>query len=299
MQDQHSHATLRRILVSRGILDPAAPWQSLSGGRTNKIWKIGMGRNAIVCKLFSKNADTPFFANSALAEAETLRALTGSGLAPNFLATLNTQFGDVVLYRFVDGQTWSGDPAPIAHLLGRVHALAIPDEVQARLPSSNFPDQTSLMLAEFSRQDKADFLALKPRVQHDTAPPVSFLHGDPVPANIVVSKTGPVLIDWQCPRMGDPCDDLAVFLSPAMQLLYGSAPLTKDDANRFLDAYPIKETAARYRTHAALYHWQMAVYCRWKISRGCKDYQQPFQLELSALESAGKNSQYYADHHPA
>ena len=33
------------------------------------------------------------------------------------------------------------------------------------------------------------------------------------------------LIDWQCPALGDPAEDIACFLSPAMQVIYGAGPL--------------------------------------------------------------------------
>ena len=43
------------------------------------------------------------------------------------------------------------------------------------------------------------------------------IHGDTVPNNFIQSVDALVLIDWQCPALGDPVLDLAIFLSPAMQ----------------------------------------------------------------------------------
>lgn len=39
--------------------------------------------------------------------------------------------------------------------------------------------------------------------------PFSFLHGDLVEANVVWGARGPVLVDWEFWRMGDPAEDLA------------------------------------------------------------------------------------------
>lgn len=288
MQQQDYHATLRRILVARGIIDPAAPWQPFAGGRTNRIWKIGLGRNAIVCKLFSGNADTPMFSNSPHAEAAALRALAGMEIAPEFLALETTPYGYVVMYRFLEGQTWSGDSAPVAKLLGHIHALDPASHPEVLAPSSTFANRTDRMLSELPRQDRSDFMALQPSNQPIPSPKLAFLHGDPVPANIVATNSGPMLIDWQCPRIGDPCDDIAVFLSPAMQLLYAAAPLTKENAKRFLEFYPNSETAQRYQQNAAHYHWQMAIYCAWKIKRGHLDYQHAMIAELNALQRASE-----------
>jgi thiamine kinase-like enzyme len=107
------------------------------------------------------------------------------------------------------------------------------------------------------------------------------IHGDAVPGNILMSNQGVVLIDWQCPALGDPCEDIAAWLSPAMQWLYAGKPLTNAQADTFLNAFP-SETAARYRTLAPLFHWRMAAHCQWKAQRGAADYHKALQLELAA-----------------
>jgi len=112
----------------------------------------------------------------------------------------------------------------------------------------------------------------------------AFLHGDPVPANFVMTERGAVLIDWQCPASGDPCEDIAIYLSPAMQSLYGGTPLSPEEMEAFFAAYDDAETAARYRAMAPAYHWRMAAYCLWMADRGHADYGNAARLEIEALQ---------------
>jgi aminoglycoside phosphotransferase (APT) family kinase protein len=54
------------------------------------------------------------------------------------------------------------------------------------------------------------------------------------------------LIDWQCPAVGDPCEDIAIFLSPAMQLAYRGTVLSRAEEQVFLTAYSDASTLKRY-----------------------------------------------------
>ena len=104
-----------------------------------------------------------------------------------------------------------------------------------------------------------------------------------MPGNIITGPQGITLIDWQCPALGDPAEDLAAFLSPAMQWLYRGQTLTPDQEQVFLSAYPNPETTARYRALKPLFHWRMAAHCLWKSERGAQDYATALRLELQAL----------------
>lgn len=110
------------------------------------------------------------------------------------------------------------------------------------------------------------------------------LHGDPVPGNMVASPRGLILIDWQCPAIGDPASDLAIFLSPAMQTLYRSAPLTPCDAKRFLTAYGDEATVFRYLHRAPLYHYRIAAHCLWRAHLGHEGYGSAAAAEFAYLE---------------
>jgi len=109
------------------------------------------------------------------------------------------------------------------------------------------------------------------------------LHGDPVPGNIVVRDGQAALIDWQCPALGDPAGDLAIFASPAMQRVYRGAPLGVEEKQDFLAAYPDRAAVDRYRALAPWTHWRMAAYCLYQAERGRAAYGEGLELERAAL----------------
>ena len=112
------------------------------------------------------------------------------------------------------------------------------------------------------------------------------LHGDPVPANIIAGARSLRLIDWQCPAIGDPCEDLAVFLSPAMQMTYRGSKLGTRETSEFLSAYPDPGIIARYRQLAPWYHWRMAAYCLWQAANGDPKAIDAKQAEIRAMHRA-------------
>lgn len=279
--------TLKRVLIREGVLqNTSGHWRVQVGGRTNKVWKIETPGGALVCKLFATTNANPLYPNHPGAEYEALKALHQHAIAPEPVALLNTDIGEVLVYRHIDGTSWRQDSAPVARLLARLHALNL-DIPLRRLSSgsSALIRQTLNILDECCRVPKD-----MPRLVSDpSTPPLKTavpVHTDVVANNLVVSGNDPWLIDWQCPAMGDPCEDLSSFLSPAMQHLYGTGPLSDGEISEFLGAYPNPGVVRRYRALAALYHWRIAAYCLWKVERGDADYKDAFTLELSALKQA-------------
>ena len=101
----------------------------------------------------------------------------------------------------------------------------------------------------------------------------------------MIEQNGTVtLIDWQCPGLGDPVDDLAAFLSPAMQYLYGGHRLTHEERSEFLAAFP-QDLVTRYRLLAPALHWRIAAHCLWRAERGANDYRTALARELESLET--------------
>ena len=92
---------------------------------------------------------------------------------------------------------------------------------------------------------------------------------------------GLTLIDWQCPASGDPTEDIATFLSPAMQRLYRGTILSEAEREAFLAAYPDPAIVARYRALKSVYRWRMAAHCLWKAERGASDYAGALRLEFA------------------
>ena len=106
-----------------------------------------------------------------------------------------------------------------------------------------------------------------------------------MPGNIVAHDGTLTLIDWQCPQIGDPTEDLALFLSPAMQQVYRGAPLSAAEEAAFLDRYPDPQLVARYLALRPWYHWRMAAYCLWRDQRDGRMPSRAFDLELAALRA--------------
>ena len=255
-----------------------APWQQLEGGRVNTLWRVG----DIVIKQFQETAASPLFPNDPAAEADALRLLAPLGLAPNLLA----QGEGWLAYSYTAGSTWRDDPAKVAIALRQLHQLNAPQQAFRKGPNG------SAELLEQAKGIASLCTSALPAPPPDISlppGPTSLIHGDAVPGNVIVHEGRITLIDWQCPAIGDPAEDLATFLSPAMQWLYRGNVLTPAEVNIFR-ANSTTETLARYDRLAPIYHWRMAAHCLWKAEANKADYAQAMQLELCALERLAQNN---------
>lgn len=244
-----------------------APWQALAGGRSNRLWRVG----GHVVKLHDAGAASPLFPNDAGAEARALALFAPLGLSPELAGA----GADWVIYAHLDGAVWSGDPAPVARLLHRLHGATVPQGSFRPLPNGS-----AALLAQATAMAKgAD---LPPPPADPALPPVTPrpVHADAVAGNVILGPDGARLIDWQCPGMGDPAEDLAAFLSPAMQWLYTGRTLTPDQRDAFLRAYPDPDTVTRFLTLEPLFRWRMAAHCAWRARRGDAGYATALRLEL-------------------
>jgi len=273
-------------LMERDLLAVEDGYEPLVGGRTNDVWKVvGQTRDAVL-KLYQTSLQNPLFPNDPDLEQLCLKELAKTKLAPQLLAHGCDHGQHWVLYGHAPGGCWVQNAAPVARLLYDVHATVPPADLPAgRNGSEDLKQQTLRILAGCTSQTRSVIERLVP---HRNVPPTSgtrFIHGDPVPGNILVQNENAMLIDWQCPALGDPAEDLAVFLSPAMQVLYRGSVLTQEDVEQFLTAYPDIDTTDRYQALKPWYHWRMAAYCLWRHERGASDYQQALSAELTALRA--------------
>ena len=276
--------SLREALVRAGLVAPQAAWTALAGGRTNAIWRIDAAPHPLVCKLFREDGGTPLFPNQPKAEIAALRALDGSSIAPQFVAVAETALGTCLLYRHVTGRPWRRDGAFAGRLLARLHSRTPPEGLRRIPAGSDALRRQGLQILDDCASSQAERLhSLCPQARPCPEGQDAFLHGDAVPANIICTGKGAVLIDWQCPGRGDPCEDLFTFLSPAMQHLYGPGPLPANEERAFLAAYANPTVAERLTCLRPLFHWRMAAHCLWKAERGDADYREGVQLEIEAL----------------
>ncbi len=285
-------ARLKTFVVDAGLVAAQAEWVPLAGGRTNRIWRIGSGKDALVCKLYGADAGSPLFPNDPAAEARIMRHLGGkdraAGLAAEMVAELATPVGPCLIYRHVPGSAWTpGDPvAGVARALVQLHRLAPVAGLRRVGSGSAALAAQGREILDQCNSPTADLLrGLMP--VGSVAEPAGevLLHGDPAPGNVIVGGDGVTLIDWQCPALGDPCDDLATFLSPAMQLVYAGAPLDAAAERAFLAAYPDPGVVDRLTRLRPWFHWRMAAHCLWKAERGQPGYDAGMGLELAALKA--------------
>lgn len=285
---------LVRDLMAAGLVSATSCWTVLPGGRTNQVWNVTDKDVSRVVKLYTPCAETPLFRNDPQAEAMVLDVLKGSGLAPKPVFSGILSSGPVLIYEHQAGSPWRSDVDAVAHVLKSLHARPCPTSLRALAPA---PDgaaalvaQTRAILDQTPSEQAAAIRALEPRSEVLPSGQLCVLHGDPVPDNLICPDGAhaglPVLIDWQCPALGDPILDLALFLSPAMQQICRGKPLTAQERASFLTAYGDGAATARLTALQPILHWRMAAYCLWKITRPTPDpsYSLAMDQEIEALQ---------------
>lgn len=279
--------TLTRDLADSGHLPAPAQWQRLCGGRTNHVWRVTgpSDTDAVVVKLYDESTENPLFPNRPEDEARVLRALEGQGMAPRLLHDSVTGLGACLIYSHLDGGAWRNDPAAAAFLLRRLHRTAAPGGLRpASDGSAAIEAQIETILARCGPT-----VSEMPKLPAQPVAPsgaTCLLHGDPVPGNMIDCGKSLRLIDWQCPAIGDPCEDIALFLSPSMQIAYRGAPLEDAEVQAFLAAYDDADTVSRYIRLAPWYHARSLAYCIWQAAQGERAALARAMAERAALEAA-------------
>jgi aminoglycoside phosphotransferase (APT) family kinase protein len=283
--------SLVQDLAAASLVPRTAIWQSLCGGRTNQVWLVQTDTSEHVVKLYAPAAATPLFSNDPQAEALVLGALSATGLSPRPLFSGILSAGPVLIYDHQQGKPWQSDPQPVASALKMLHNFPDSSEL-AQLPlapdgSAELASQTMAMLAQIPSALAEPIVARRPKGQIPPSGHRALLHGDPVPGNLIcrTDKALPVLVDWQCPALGDPVMDLALFLSPAMQHVGRAQVLSDQERDSFLATYDDPAVINRLHALQPFLHWRMAAYCLWKTTRPMPDpaYASALAQELAAL----------------
>lgn len=271
---------LKEALEKAGVVPVRHPWKALSGGRTNQIWQVGQ----MVVKRYA-HGQNPLFANDPKAEWSALQLLDGTGLAPKPLAQGACGADHYLVYGFCAGKVWKTGVAEPAVALRHLHSVPLAGDFTAAPDgSAALSRQTHGVLSVVGVSDRDVLAKLEPRGAVPPSGRQAFLHGDPVAANFIVGRAT-VLVDWQCPAIGDPVEDLSIFLSPAMQLAYRGAALSDAERAEFIASYGDETSAGRLAALAPWHHWRMAAYCAWKAPTD-PVYAKGMMLELAALKQA-------------
>jgi thiamine kinase-like enzyme len=270
---------LRPILEETGIVCKNQIWKPLSGGRSNVVWRIGDK----VCKLYKQNRTSELFPNNPVDEQRVLDFLKGTSLAPDLLYFKQLKIGPVLVYKFVDGPVFKVPSEKIAQSLLKLHSIPTQNIVLKRRDSSskNLLQQCKNLLHGGDLHELN--LPNDPNIPDSQIQ--SIIHGDPVAGNIVDNGKNAVFIDWQCCAIGDPTEDIACALSPAMHHLYGEGELDLITRKNFIKFYDNNEIADRYEVLGHLYHIRIAAYCFWRAGQGDKDYQEAFLKEKDFLNT--------------
>ena len=274
--------------VERAVGQLPSQWEKLLGGRSNALWRGRTGGADLVVKLYLPSGATPLFPNDPAAEHQILQDLGPLGLAPEALAHIHGEFGTALIYRYVDGQAGDVTLTDLAKVLRRVHQLR-PENPPGLMPSGSeaLLRQASEILS-WCQDDPHGVAARIEALRHaapiDGVETPALIHRDPVWTNVVRSSSGVVLIDWQCPAMSDPCEDIAIVLSPFMQVTYLGRRLVMQEVQEFLKSYSCAETVARYRTLAPFFAARMAAYAQWCAEAGRGAAKSAVQDELRFSE---------------
>ncbi|MFQ5985620.1 MAG: phosphotransferase family protein [Alphaproteobacteria bacterium] len=263
------------FLVAHGLIGSSAGVlaRPLAGGYWNENFRVkGPGVDWVV-KHYRTRLKPTLFPNLPADEARALQVLKGMHVAPESVAFVEAGegHGPVLVYRYYPGRPWVEDVGPVAELLRRQHAVETdgfrllpsePDEILAdadRLPRA--PEDDPLWReAQARRPQPGEVPRLERRV---------LVHTDVGPGNLIVGAQGVRLIDWQCPGLGDPAEDLWTFLSAAILILYQHPGLGPKEAARFVDAYGDPETRARLDFLAPYFAYRLAAYCCFRRYQLC------------------------------
>lgn len=278
--ERNGPALLGPALAAYGVPRDHTHWTRLGGGRSNLSWQVPSTDGPCVVKLFRPDRESVVFPNDPGSEARALTHLAGQDIAPALLHSWQSPLGPALAYHHLAGRTWQAGPAPVARLLRRVHALSPPAGLRQAA------DGSAALIAETRAQGGPGAEALLRHLPNRMVPPTgrrALLHGDPVAGNIVMTRLGPRLIDWQCPASGDPALDLATFLSPAMMLIYRGHPASPTEEERFLDAYGDADVVARFHVLRPFFHARMAGYCLSRAATGSPLDARAAEAEITAL----------------
>jgi thiamine kinase len=280
--DNKIKSQLQNYLVIQGVISNQTLWHTQTGGRTNKVWRL-VGEEDLICKLYVETKTNPLFNNTPEAEYSCLLWLEGSNIAPKPYKYLKTPFGEVLLYNYIKGQSWSHNVDTVSELLKRIHKHKYPKDLRIL---SNLPSdikQTGLkIINKLNSYHKHKLNMICPDAPISDIEPV-LLHTDVVPGNLILGDEGLRLIDWQCPAIGDPIVDIVMFLSPGMHEIYGSGKLSMKDHEVFLMSLS-SDLCERYNIIGPLYHWRLAAYCFWKAEQGYIEYENAALAEIDLLK---------------
>ena len=301
---------LLEVLEANGLLQQkscgALRLELLTGGFWNRVYRLRSQENSSfdwVVKQFVQVPVNPLFPILPSAESAALQFLQDHKCAPKPVAFIaESAVGSLLVYEYVPGSSWNGDLDAAATLLARVQRIplnAFAKQAFRKLPTeaNALQQHAQAMLLRHPGALSDSVRQLRPAIRSSSA--FVFLrevlvHTDCGPGNMVSSPAGLRLIDWQCPGVGDGLQDVATFLSPAMQVLYGYPILSTAQEQKFLSAYlsalsenpsDSQETLARFDSIRSSHHYRFAAYCAMRMQDTASTDEKTSRLYSLALHA--------------
>jgi hypothetical protein len=251
---------LNALLSQHGLPIRVTSAQPFANGFWNTVLHLETDQGDLVLKQYRDMPPGSLFPNLPADEARALQRLQGLNVAPDLVATLPD--ARILLYRYLPGPEWHSDVTAAAHLMRRQSRAdptgfrPVPTDAHAILSQADqilsrcHPDPTTRTVQ-----------SCRPIPQPTAPAPLSLIHTDPAPANMIGQGPSLRLIDWQCPAAGDLAEDVSVLFSPAFRTLYNRPLLTTDQRHLFLQTLDIPALTARLPRLEPAYAWRLACYC--------------------------------------
>ena len=241
--------------------------------------------HSLVAKEFSAAVTGTLFPNSPEDEAAALRRLAGLKVAPDLIGFWPEV--KLLVYDYVEGEMWDDDVVGVADLLLRKEVADPTGFRHVVLTCEDILAEGDAFFARCKRIPEASRPSL---TDVSRAKKLSLIHTD-VGVNLVGAGVGLRLIDWQCPAVGDICEDIYSFLSPAFQILGERPPLTALQIRNFWDALQRPDLAQRYTQLRAAFAWRFSGYCAWRAeilndADVCAMYNHALNAELRYMETS-------------
>ena len=251
---------LNAFMTRHGLDIRVAGAQAFTGGFWNTVLHLQTNAGDLVFKHYKPVAQNSLFPNLPQDEAKALHRLQGLEVAPDLVSFFPDD--DVLIYRYLPGPEWQDDVTAAAHLMRR-QSRADPTGFRAvPVQADQILQQADQILARCTPDSTTRRLqSCRPTPCPTPPAPLSLIHTDPAPANLIGQGTVLRLIDWQCPAAGDLAEDVSVLFSPAFLTLYNRPLLTQAQRDHFLQTLNDPALTDRLPTLEPAYAWRLACYC--------------------------------------
>ena len=259
------------------------PWVKLSGGHSNCLWRVETLTGTIVVKSYPKVWNNPVFGNSPELESLSLELFAPLNVSPAKLGGGTADGAAFLVYEHLNQVDKPVCTEEVGRLLRQVHKVDLSKSSLGNVAAQAPNPIISLLQTDTIWPEKLK-MALEEAQQNISKSKVRcLLHGDPTLSNIVQSENGLRLLDWQCPRLGDPCWDIAVFMSPAMRMAYGHSEIISEEADQFFYGYGEQTVRDRFETKQTSYSAIFAAYSFLQMQKGQLEYTTGFEAEMALL----------------